>query len=63
VREHILRELADARARHDAELRDLVVRAVRAGAPTQDIATALGMSRATLWRRYRAQLRRERPAR
>jgi AcrR family transcriptional regulator len=60
VRDPILRELAAARARHDVELRTLIVRAVRAGAPSQDIAAALGVSRATLWRRYRAQLWRSR---
>jgi transposase-like protein len=50
-----LRSLVD---RHDAEVRRLVAMAVRAGARTQDIADAVGVSRSTLWRRYRAELRR-----
>jgi transposase-like protein len=48
------------RRRHDAEVRRLVTRAVAAGVRTQDIADALGMSRSTLWRRYRTELRRPR---
>lgn len=42
--------------RHDADLRHLVTQAARAGARTQDIADAVGVSRSTLWRRYRAEL-------
>jgi transposase-like protein len=42
--------------RHDVELRGLVASAVKAGARTQDIAEAVGVSRSTLWRHYRDEL-------
>jgi AcrR family transcriptional regulator len=44
--------------RHDADVRRLVIQAVRSGARTQDIAEAVGVSRSTLWRRYRAEIQR-----
>jgi AcrR family transcriptional regulator len=59
VRPPILGELRELVVRHDAELRRLVITAVRAGARTQDIADALGVSRSTLWRRYGSELRRQ----
>jgi transposase-like protein len=56
VRVPILGELRSLVQRHDEELRQLVMTAVRAGARTQDIAEAVGVSRSTLWRRYRTEL-------
>ena len=56
VRVPVLGELKSLVERHDAELRHLVSQAVRSGARTQDIAEAVGVSRSTLWRRYRAEL-------
>jgi AcrR family transcriptional regulator len=45
--------------RQDEDLRRLVAEAARAGARTQDIADAVGVSRSTLWRRYRTELHRD----
>jgi AcrR family transcriptional regulator len=56
VRIPLLSELRFVVERHDADLRYLVTQAARAGARTQDIADAVGVSRSTLWRRYRAEL-------
>jgi AcrR family transcriptional regulator len=56
VRVPVLSELRSSVERHDADLRRLVIQAARAGARTQDIADAVGVSRSTLWRRYRAEL-------
>lgn len=56
MRVPVLGELRSLVEKHDAELRRLVSQAVRSGARTQDIAEAVGVSRSTLWRRYRAEL-------
>ena len=54
----VLGDLRSLVERHDDELRRLVSQAARSGARTQDIAEAVGVSRSTLWRRYRAELMR-----
>ncbi|HEY1565470.1 MAG TPA: helix-turn-helix domain-containing protein [Solirubrobacteraceae bacterium] len=56
MRVPILGELRSLVERHDADVRRLVIQAVRSGARTQDIAEAVGVSRSTLWRRYRAEI-------
>jgi transposase-like protein len=62
VRIPVLGELQSLVERHDHELRRLVIQAVRSGARTQDIADAVGVSRSTLWRRYRSEILRAEPA-
>lgn len=57
--EPVLRELRAVCNRHDAGLRTVISKAVEAGARTQDIAEVMGISRATLWRRYGAALQRD----
>lgn len=56
VREKVLRELSALREKHDAEVRTLIGRAAQSGIRSEDIAQALGISRATLWRHYRSNL-------
>lgn len=58
----VLREIHALRERSEHEIRRLVARAISDGARTQDIAEALGVSRSTLWRRYRGELRRDEAA-
>jgi len=53
----VLGDLATAREQHAAELRGLVTQAIGAGAPTHELARMLGISRATVWRRFREELR------
>ncbi len=54
--ERILRELGEVCERHEADLHALIGQAVSEGVRTQDIAEAMGISRATLWRRYASAL-------
>jgi AcrR family transcriptional regulator len=58
-----VRELRLACRRHDAELRVLIAKAAESGASSQAIADALGVSRATFWRRYGDVVRRTGTAR
>jgi biotin operon repressor len=60
--ERSLRQLHALRARRDAELRALIAKAAKAGASSEAIAHALGMSRSTLWRHYGEELQ-QRPER
>jgi DNA invertase Pin-like site-specific DNA recombinase len=59
-----VRELRALRQRRDAEIRKLIASSSKAGARSEDIAEALGISRSTLWRRYGDVLQRRasRPA-
>jgi AcrR family transcriptional regulator len=52
----VLRELRALCENHEADVRRLVGQAAGSGIRSEDIAAALGISRATLWRRYREQL-------
>jgi AcrR family transcriptional regulator len=56
VRENVLRDLRVLREKHDAELRKLIATAARTGIRSEDIARAVGISRATLWRHYSSYL-------
>jgi len=58
VPERILRQIEARCQRHETELRQLIARAVKTGVPSAEIAAAVGISRATLWRRYGTELRR-----
>ena len=57
--ESVLRELRSVREQHEARTRELVARAVRAGAKSDQIARSLSVSRARLWRDYAGELRRD----
>lgn len=55
----VLHALRRASEEHKAETRSLVKRAKRTGAKSHDIAQALNVSRATLWRHYTEELSRK----
>jgi transcriptional regulator of acetoin/glycerol metabolism len=57
VPERTLRELRALRERTDAEISRLVTDAALRGANSLEIAKALDISRATLWRRYAGELK------
>lgn len=58
--EQTARLLSARRAAQDKQVRELIPQAVSAGVSTQDIARTIGVSRATLWRRYSSELRQAR---
>ena len=57
--ERIRRFIYAHREREDGDVRALIADAVKAGAASRDIAEAVGVSRATIWRRYAPELRRD----
>jgi CRP-like cAMP-binding protein len=59
VSDRILGDLRNLCERHQATLHTLITQAVSEGVRTQDIAEAMGISRATLWRRYAGDLQRD----
>jgi AcrR family transcriptional regulator len=60
VADQLLRRLEALRVRCEKDLRRLIASAAAAGFTAQEIADAIGVSRATLWRRYREDLQRHR---
>lgn len=60
--EPLLRQLRALRTRRDAEVRALIAKSAKAGASSEGIAQALGVSRSTLWRHYGQELQ-QRPDR
>jgi transposase-like protein len=54
----VLDELQTLCERRDEEVRAKIAQAVDAGARSEDVAQAIGVSRSTLWRRYRRELSR-----